>query len=499
MYTPGHVAILRDAMMRLRGGSRGFFGADRGARRRGWYELAKALSYPDFPCGRVQVLGDAVLEERMEACGLLQLGAAMLLDRLSLGHQSHNGFYSLWHAMTYDPDKPVENIARNICEYVLICCQLAHERRSLFWLGFALHIVMDAYSPAHTLRIGEGAQGSGDLVTWVHVHESELAQRELADVKLIRTVIGTVVDGVAAGDGYLSIVERAARPVGGQRGRDLAAFVLFDHLQRRRLPFNAGVWPPPRRRKEENDGSSRQQPPHPILNFLYYPRQHGLFHTLQDRLAAVKAAGLYNACVRDVADMLRLYRSGLSQPRARYLRGVHRLMATRTLAVHPQCAHADTGFDAQTALDPSARKTLVFASTASDPDVYVHKGTGLTIRRRRSKTRRSFELPITRNVHTRPSVQPVTFSFAASARPGERPPVPGTVAYTFVDAGAGFPVSLVDGDAGGVTLTRPVLQSATTAPFTTAARRPAVARCSRAGAGGGLTARLKPCGGRRRP
>ncbi len=45
-----------------------------------------------------------VVVDRMHPCNLFQL---IGIDELSLGYQSHNGFYSL----TYDPDKSVSNIA----------------------------------------------------------------------------------------------------------------------------------------------------------------------------------------------------------------------------------------------------------------------------------------------------------------------------------------------------------------------------------------------------
>ena len=102
-----------------------------------------AISYPDFPCGGIHIIDNEIVP-KMRPCSLTELVVSLLFKKLSLGYQSHNGLYALWHAMTFDPDKTVENIARNVTEYILICCKLAHEIKSYFWLGFALQIIMDS-------------------------------------------------------------------------------------------------------------------------------------------------------------------------------------------------------------------------------------------------------------------------------------------------------------------------------------------------------------------
>jgi hypothetical protein len=326
MYTTGHVAILLAAMKQL---PEAFFTEDKLS---GEYELIKALSYPDFPCGTIRVQ-DGVLHENMKSCGIFRLGIAMIMDRMSMGHQSHNGFYSLWHAMTYDPDKNVENVARNICEYVLICCNLAHSKKSFFWLGFALHIVMDAYSPAHTLREGTFADDA-ELLRRIAEYDGRLHGAAKHDVVKIRDAIKMVVSSVLSGNKYEDIVHDTSTILGGGSvGRDMAAFILFDHLERKKLPFRPKMT------------GTRTKTTRRIMNFYYYPQQTHLFHYSKDRIGMVKKYKLYDECIYDVAVMLQLYRDHEQDEDSQaYLHKVHKLMASRTLKVHNKCLTADTGY-----------------------------------------------------------------------------------------------------------------------------------------------------------
>ncbi len=81
MYTSGHVDILHDVLAGL------VISSD------DLKTLVKSISYPDFPCGKVEVVGSDVVVDRMESCGIVKLALSMLFDKLSLGSQSHNGFY----------------------------------------------------------------------------------------------------------------------------------------------------------------------------------------------------------------------------------------------------------------------------------------------------------------------------------------------------------------------------------------------------------------------
>jgi hypothetical protein len=454
MYTKGHEEILDDA---LRGLQRRIDRDERAA-------LSQGLMYPDFPCGGVALgRGDSLLAE-MQPCGVADVASLLLQGtrlRLSLGFQSHAGFYSLWHATTYDPDKSVANIARNACEHVLVCCSLAWRRRSLFWLGFALHIVMDAYSPAHVLREGGFPEFRGragqDLVTWLRMSDEELDAGERRNVERLRGVVRDVVRGASAGLGASANVRAQPRAL-----RPLAAFALFEHEQRRRLPVRVDE----ARLRGHGGGAGR------VMNFYYVPRQHGLFHATHDLISAVREAGAYAPCVRDVHDILRLYLLGEGPRRGhgqghdggeahhvRFLRGVLRTLTTRTFAVHPRCADAETGFDVQRILSPTYR-TLRFDAA---PDLEDAPGSFRCTVGGRGMGRHAVArvlrsagahievlLPTVRNSATRPELVAKRFRFTrvGGARGGKRGSGSGGPAwlrYRLIEVhgtGLGYPVTL---------------------------------------------------------
>ena len=310
------MAILGDALQNITDTQKRTLFSD------GWtdkYTLIKALTYPDFPCGNIELSSDGKTldDSGMDVCSLAEMGMAMMFDKLSMSNQTHNGFYSVWHAMTFDPEKTLENVAKNVCEYVIICCKLAAERRSLFWLGFALHIVMDAYSPAHTLRKKKPASFSSAPV--------RLSPEEASNIKHIQGIIRRVVTGVDRGHSYRRIVN--SQP---PDARPMTVFVLFDHVQRRSLPFKVNMTACHGAPRKKNDRAS----PNRITHFYFFPRQSYVQHSTDDRISAIKAAGLYDACVHDVTSMLRLFAdvsSGKTKTGA-YLRSVCALMCKRTLA-----------------------------------------------------------------------------------------------------------------------------------------------------------------------
>jgi hypothetical protein len=370
MYTSGHLEILDAALALVPD-----FNSPEDI-----MNLRAALSYPDFPCGKVSVVqegdGSQVLREDMSNCSLSRMALSLLFKKLSFVYQSHNGFYAFWHAMSIDPDLSVANVAKNICEYVLICCRLAFVRRSMFWLGFALHILMDAYSPAHVLRelpqvylISKSspqhqkseAARLRDLPTYVQLHDAKLGHRARRRIGRMRSIIEHVVRGTSEGRPFLDILKDQPPPY-----RNLTAFILFDHLQRQELPFRTTFDSPSIHRS--GDGQAWKSPR--IMNFYYYPKQSAFFHAMKDRLAAVRAAGLWEPCVQDAATLLKLYMDSINSlnppnSQSEFLRGVYDLMRTRTLALHPDCIHAETGFPISTFMGSRAKKILLTRSLES--------------------------------------------------------------------------------------------------------------------------------------
>ena len=331
MYTSGHNEILTDAM-KLVG-----FEFDQEEMKK----LEKALAYPDFPCGSLSISDADEIVEKLETCGVVKLAIAFAFDKLSLGNQSHNGFYSLWHSMTVDPSKTVENVVKNVREYVLICSKLAYERDSLFWLGFALHIVMDSYSPAHVIRSSQKQVPVDDLKVYMALRESN--PFEIRDSLLVKEIVANVVAKVASGMKPQRIIESYPK---GQR--DAVAFVIFDHLQRREMgPLIAAA-------------NVKSKTKVPILNFLFYAEQSGSFHREFDRLKRVKEAGLYGPCVRDVAKMLKIFRGRSKWKLDEYLAKIGELS---TFRISNGCEKVLSGFDIETVMK---RPTTAWLSRSGD-------------------------------------------------------------------------------------------------------------------------------------
>ena len=429
MYTSGHVEILRDAL------NTAAFKIDDAS---DLETLVKAVSYPDFPCGKIEIVGSDVVVDRMESCGFVKLALSLMFDKLSLGNQSHNGFYAVWHAMTLDPDKTVENVAKNIREYIMICMKLAHERDSFFWLGFALHIVMDAYSPAHVMRRGGVGGDDHDRVTYLRLHDSELPAKDKKNVALLSSIVSKVVDGVAHGTSARAIVDAFPK-----RQRDTAAFVLFDHLQRRTLkPCESSS-------SSSSSSSSKCQ----VMNFYYYPQQRGLFHKDYDRISRVKEAGVYDACVSDVRAMISLFLRRRRLTKDAFLKHVCRLIETRTLRIHPGCRTVETGFDVSALL--VAPKTSVFTLSTTS-------GRYVDTRNRCIVVSRGFvfTIPVSKNNHTTKEIvyKQVMFEHRTASVGSCRD----QLRYTFFETlpGVGYPVSVkVD----GFVFTRPYLSNIHTA------------------------------------
>jgi hypothetical protein len=372
-------------------------------------ELKSFLSFPDFPCGKMQ----ASSAPELHPCST----AEVVLDVLakprdaSMISQSHRGFYSLWHSMTMDPDKTVENTAKNVMEYVLICCKLAFEQRSMQWLAFALHVLMDAYSPAHVLRdhVYDDCVNRQSLLTYLAIHDTELSARDRQAVDSMKSIVSKVVRDVRAG------VE-PAQIVAASKSKDLVAFVVFDHLQRKSLGLEV---------KTRSAAPQRQR--HPVMDFYFYPHQHGLFHPLNDRLSAVRRAGLYRECVQVVHKTLDLYRN--TRLASVFVERMYNLISQNTFAVVKECRTNETGFDIERVLRPSTKTELL---RRADGNVYVGKRfnilwTGAD----------EFEIPVPRNVHTEKQYIAKRFIFTA-VQPSDNNLM--MMTYTYIEPG--YPVSV---------------------------------------------------------
>ena len=149
MYTWGHNEILEEALKKTK----------YKFTQKQLEEIKKGLRYPDFPCGSY-VFDQGRIVFKRTLCSLIRVFRD-ITNNFASSYASHNGYYSVWHSMTYNPERSVHKITRDIIDQIisfLSLCFLDENTGAVrstpeyFWLGMALHVIMDSYSPAHTLR-----------------------------------------------------------------------------------------------------------------------------------------------------------------------------------------------------------------------------------------------------------------------------------------------------------------------------------------------------------
>lgn len=337
MYTSGHEAILRDALKRLGSGEAPEHGDVK--------LLLKGLKYPDFPCGSYQLdaheldahrhdgHGRLGMSFKRKSCSLFQLLHDVTLrpNIFASAFASHNGYFSVWHSMTYDPQRTVGQITRDIIDQVLSFLLLAvsddtPERMRFFWLGMALHVVMDAYSPAHVLRVTSARTKCGvtclqELAKAHPAHmspemqESNIVMRELKDRLMKISVRIGADDARAIADTVADICARYHITSSKDRKQleNTAHFLFFHNHQQNRI------------KRLQQTGqlrtvSTAEQIPYyrgsvkrPIVTYYYYPQQSSWFHKWNDRVAAAKQEDLYESAVRDTVVLMRLHAACVSR------------------------------------------------------------------------------------------------------------------------------------------------------------------------------------------
>ena len=135
-------------------------------------DIEKGLKYPDIPCGKY-AFDKSHAHVNMVQKKLCESGASKFLtsyikswltgDKAGYDEfdQSHNGFGALNHATTGRNDRSVQQVADRVVDRLLVYMYLAifdsvngnTVRPNGFWLGAALHVLMDGYSPAHVVRL----------------------------------------------------------------------------------------------------------------------------------------------------------------------------------------------------------------------------------------------------------------------------------------------------------------------------------------------------------
>lgn len=274
MWTRGHIDILNDALKLL--GDVTYYD-----------ELVHGLKYPDFPCGKYKIKnGKLVMSKTLCSIGKFLEDVVFVPNIMSISYASHSGYFSIWHAMTHDVGEKLENVRQSIVEHILAMCKLGLWDTTLdvcgpnaFWIGFALHTLMDAYSPSHVLR--EGMDGEletksprveekahTNLVKRLKESKVNLARvfsffdTEMAEIAKIKKILGTTMR---------------------HRGK-------YDPMKDAKVVI----------------GDVKR-----IVRFYYYPRQSAWFHGTRDFIWYARKYDVYEPCVRDCYVLLRLYQEAL--------------------------------------------------------------------------------------------------------------------------------------------------------------------------------------------
>lgn len=329
MYTAGHTAILKMALGEL---------GDLALEKQDMHMLENGLKYPDFPCGAHGISNDGKLVFNRNTCSLLRM-LGDINNVLATAFSSHNGYFSTWHSMTYDPRRTVKQITRDVIDQVLsffILATSSDDEEGYFWLGMALHIVMDSYSPAHVLRRPErgasprAAKGLNPPATATAAEAADAPSNSSVILKELKDRVNPLAKTieVADRDAIHEVADEIAEKFNVKSSRskrqlrELAFFLYyFSHHQFiAKKVYSRLVMQQQQHRKHAAKSYQRR----PIVMYHYYPAQSSLAHKLNDRLAAVKRDGLLRLAVQDTARILELYtayrRSGSRSKREAFIK-----------------------------------------------------------------------------------------------------------------------------------------------------------------------------------
>jgi hypothetical protein len=374
MYTSGHMEICNEAFKlmgeKLRKNFLDDYSGDVSIK-----NMIIGLKYPDFPCGKYK-FDKGRVKMTKTLCNIFKLIDDIIVvpNLYSVSYSSHNGYYSIWHAMSYNPNRTVFETARDITDHIMALCKLAIMDETLdtpgpnsFWLGFALHAIMDAYSPAHIVR-----DNTKSKINYEKVLVSPKVKKEIKETKyvnLLKEHIASLSQEQRTEDGIKNILEEFYKENGVSKVNDkkdlsqLANLFVFHHNELDEInkirsivaktaktalgyiPYDDDIY------KKYVD----TQMPLQIINFYYYPTQTVMFHKRNDLITSVKEHKMYNQCVLDCYVILRLYKEALGllnnagsrmaklEIMYSFLHKVYKYLVNKTLKVHPDYFKARTG------------------------------------------------------------------------------------------------------------------------------------------------------------
>ena len=380
MYTSGHIEIC-DAAFKLMGEKlrKNFLNSYEGDV--SIKNLIIGLKYPDFPCGKYK-FDKGRVKMTKTLCSIFKLidDIIVIPNLYSVSYSSHNGYYSIWHAMSYNPNRTVFETARDITDHIMALCKLAIMDETLdnpgpnsFWLGFALHAIMDSYSPAHIIRgnTKKNIDYAAIINKSININTntrivSPREKKEIRYVYKLKEDIASLPEDQRTEEHVTHILETLFKSNGIKKKSDkkdmtqLANLFIFHHNELDEInkirsivtktAKNAVGYIP-----NDDDVYKKMAMYQNIINFYYYPNQTTYFHKKHDLISSVKEYNMYEQCILDCYVILRLYKEALISLKSAeskidkievmysYLHKVYKYLVNKTLKVHPDCYKARTG------------------------------------------------------------------------------------------------------------------------------------------------------------
>lgn len=173
MYIPGHLQLLGEALDLLSVADQQYlfniphdhFDAVRQSSNTAEAALYDGVIFPDIPCAKRSLTkGLAIQHDKLKSCNHRKL-VSVSANKFSERYATHKGALSSYHSMAPLTSVSVQSVRDDTVKLILVLLATSlmddttassskGERLNIYWLGIALHVLMDSYSPAHTLRNG---------------------------------------------------------------------------------------------------------------------------------------------------------------------------------------------------------------------------------------------------------------------------------------------------------------------------------------------------------
>lgn len=363
MYTWGHIEILKAAIKE----SNIQFTTEE------LQQIYKGLRYPDFPCGSYHFDNQGrrmIFKDNI--CTLFSVfkDLNILPNYFASAYASHNGYYSVWHSMTYNPERPVYKINRDIMDQIISFLSLCFVDENTgevrptpqcFWLGMALHVVMDSYSPAHTLRCNPetNCQSSIDQVKQYPATLTPAMQKANAVLKELKDRLMSISSKIDDDDKeqvsqILHDIFKKHKIRGLQKKHDLQKTAMFLYFHNHhQIRIKQEITEKNVEKKVPKDTAHVISMIRPIVTFFSYPQQSGWYHKLNDTIYMLKKNNLYDSAVSDCVQLIKMTIPLLQEKTItknkvkKYLLQVYAFLFHHTFKLAPGVAQMNTGVSNQ--------------------------------------------------------------------------------------------------------------------------------------------------------